>query len=87
MERVIIVEGNTVLYFDAAEKRKTHAVPYGFQGRLRGFREVPKASLRESAKRYRRSTCQRSSRGVATRATGKSGGGVVGVDLHRYVQT
>lgn len=87
MERVIIVEVIPLLYLDSVEKRKPTQCLMGFKRRLRGFREVPKASLRESAKRYRRLTCQRSSHGVATTATGMSGGGVVGEDLHRYLET
>jgi hypothetical protein len=49
--------------------------------------EVPKADFAELAKHYRRFTCQRSSRGLATKATGISERGVIGEDLHRYMQT
>jgi hypothetical protein len=50
-----------------------------------GFERFLERIFAESAKRYGRFTCQRSSRGVATTATGASGGGVIGEDLHRYV--
>jgi hypothetical protein len=87
MEQVIMVELIPCL-FEAVEKRENpRSALWGFKRRLRGFREVPGAISAESAERYRRSTYQRGSRGVATRATGKSSGTVVGKHLHRYVQT
>ena len=79
MERVIMVE---VLYFEVVEKRKPTQRLRVSRGRLRGFREVPRANFAKSAKRYGRFTCQRSDRVVATGATGVSDGGVIG-DLHR----
>jgi hypothetical protein len=85
MERVIIFEVIPCFISIWQKREKPTRCLMVFKRRLRGFREVPRASLRESAKRYRRSTCHRSSRGVATRATGVSGG-VPGEDLHRYLK-
>ena len=70
----------------SGRKRKPTRRLMGFKRRLHGLRKVPGAISAESAERYRRFTCQRSTRGVATRATGTSEG-VIGEDLHRYVQT
>src|SRR5258708_1576212 len=64
------------------KKDNPHRALWVSRGRLRGFREVPRANFAESAKRYGRFTCQRSDRGVATGATSVSDGGVIG-DLHR----
>jgi hypothetical protein len=85
MERVIIVGGKIVFLFECGRKRKPTRrlrIQEATAWVLRGFL---KRIFAESAKRYRRSTCQRSSRGVATKATGVSG--VTGENLHRYVQT
>jgi hypothetical protein len=51
-----------------------------------GFKRFLERIFAESAKHFRRFTCQRSSRGLATKTTGVSGG-VIGEDLHRYLQT
>jgi hypothetical protein len=86
MERAIIVEV-VPCSVSIRQKEKTHPMPHEFQRRLGGVSRGPKVSLRESAKRYKRSTFQRSSRGVATRATGMFDGGVAGENLHCYLET
>jgi hypothetical protein len=72
-----------VLYFQVGKPTQRLK---GFKGRLRGFERFLKPDFAESAKRYRRFTCQRS-RGLATTATGISEGGGIGEDLHRCMQT
>jgi hypothetical protein len=87
MNRVIIVEVNTVLYFEALKAKNPGSTLWVSRGDCAGSERFLERISAESAKRYRRLTCQHSSRGVATTATGASGGGVIGEDLHRYVQT
>jgi hypothetical protein len=52
-----------------------------------GFERFLKRIFAKSAKYYRRFTCQRNRRGLATRATGINEGGVMGENLHRSMQT
>jgi hypothetical protein len=67
------------------QKEKTHAAPEDSGGDCVGFERSLKRIFAESAKRYRRFTCQRSSLGIATKATGVAS--VTGENLHRYLQT
>jgi hypothetical protein len=82
MERLIIIRGKPCSLFSMWQNQKTHAAPKSFSGDRVGFERFLKRIFAESAKRYRRSARQRS-RGVATAATGLSGGGVAREDLHR----
>jgi hypothetical protein len=77
--------GNTVLYFEAVKRENPRSALWVSRRDCVGFERFLERISAESAKRYRRFTCQRSSRGVATRATGASSGGMIGEDLHRYV--
>jgi hypothetical protein len=74
-----------VLYFEVGKEKPTQRLKVSRA--TAWVQEVPKADFAELAKHYRRFTCQRSSRGLATKATGISEGGVIGEDLHRYMQT
>jgi hypothetical protein len=80
MERVIIIEIEPCCV-SLQQKEKTHVRLSVSGGGCMGFVRFLNRVFAESAKRYGRLTCQRSSCGVATNATGAGGG--AGEDLHR----
>ena len=80
MELVIMVEEYRALFRSAKKENPRGALGVS-RGDYVGCERFLERISAESAERYRRFTCKRSSRGAATRATGASGG-VIG-DLHR----